>query len=157
MMAGHDRGRGISRWYGFFLVCGCLLYAGCMAGETTQQGQGGSPPLWLTKIPQESGNLCAMGISGPTYYAEDAVINSKTQALSELARSLRSSVKSELLVQQQGGSTGVDHVQVQDAVALSSNEILELAQVRNRWTNPGGFQTQGAKGTVYTLMCLPVN
>ena len=99
--------------------------------------------------------LCAMGVSGPTYYPEDALVNSKTQALSELGRSLRSQVKSQLLLQERG-SARYSEVEINDAVALSSDEMVELAEVKGRWVNPGGYPAHGTKGTVYTWICMPL-
>ncbi|WP_447968123.1 hypothetical protein [Nitrospira sp. M1] len=117
---------------------------------------GDPPPPWLVDLPQDEGTLCATGISGPTYYPEDSIMNSKTQGLSELGRSLRSLVKSQLLVQESGGSTHFSDLQIEDAVAISSEEFLELAEVKSRWVNPGGYPTYGTRGTVYTLMCIPL-
>lgn len=96
-----------------------------------------------------------MGVSGPTYYPEDAIVQSKTQALSELGRSLKSQVTSRMLVQEHGGSAHYSDVEIEDAVALSSDATLKLAEVNNRWVNPGGYPSHGTKGTVYTLLCAP--
>jgi len=117
---------------------------------------GDPPPAWVTNIPQEKGRLCAMGVSGPTYYPEDAIVNSKTQGMSELGRSLKSQVKSQMLVQEHGGSSDYSDVKIEDAVALSSNQILELAEVKSRWVNSGGYPDHGTKGTVFTLICTPL-
>ncbi len=140
----------------YLLIASWLASSGCGGGSTVETAYSNPPPSWLTNLPQEQGKLCALGVSGPTYYPEDSIVNSKTQALSELGRSLRSRVKSELLVQERGGSTDHSSIEIEDAVNLSSNEILELAEVKNRWINSGGYLTHGTKGTVYTLICTPL-
>ena len=149
-----------SHWVGktfrHMLLSSCLVTAGCGGGSALESDAGDSPPSWLTNRSQDSGKLCAVGVSGPTYYPEDAIVNSKTQALSELGRSLKSQVKSQMLVQEHGGSGNYSDVEINDAVALSSNEILELAEVKSRWINSGEYQTHGTKGTVYTLICTPL-
>ncbi len=138
------------------LMIGLLISAGCGGGATTELARGDPPPAWLMNASQENGKLCAMGVSGPTYYPEDAIVNSKTQALSELGRSLRSQVKSQMLIQEHGGSINYADIEIEDAVALSSDEILELAEVKSRWINPGGYPERGTTGTVYTLICAPL-
>ncbi|GJL57036.1 MAG: hypothetical protein NPIRA02_41680 [Nitrospirales bacterium] len=139
------------------MIVGWLMSAGCGGGAAVESTHGNPPPSWLTTLPQERDTLCATGISGPTYYPEEAFVNSKTQGLSELGRSLRSHVKSRMLVQEHGGSADFSHVQIEDAVALSSEEILEKSEVRSRWVNPGGYPAHGTKGTVYTLICTPLS
>ena len=138
------------------LMVGWLVSAGCGGGAAIESARGDPPPPWLTNVSQGNGKLCAMGVSGPTYYPEDAIVSSKTQALSELGRSLRSQVQSQMLVQEHGGSADYSNVEIEDAVALSSDEILELAEVKGRWVNSGGYPAHGTKGTVYTLICTPL-
>ncbi len=140
----------------YFLLFSWLMSTGCGGGSGLEASPSDPPPAWLTDLPNESGKLCAMGVSGPTYYPEDSIVNSKTQALSELGRSLRSQVKSKLLVQERGGSTDYSDVEIEDEVDLSSNEILKLAEVKSRWINSGGYPGHGTKGTVYTLICTPI-
>ena len=146
---------GIATAFRHVLIASLLAGAGCGGGPSVERA-GDPPPSWLRNLPQENGKLCAMGVSGPTYYPEDSIIHSKTQALSELGRSLRSQVKSQMLVQEHGGSAGYSDVEIEDAVALSSDEILELAEVKSRWVNSGGYPAHGTKGTVYTLICTPL-
>jgi len=130
-----------------------FLYGCASSPELAKQGT--APPEWLRHIPSEKGELCASGVSGPTYYPEDAVVNSKAQALTELTRSLKTTIQSRLLVQQ-GGTSESSEVTVNEASALSSQGTLQLARVRSQWVNPGGFPTHGEKGTVYTLVCMPL-
>ncbi len=138
------------------LMVGWLVSTGCGGGAAIESARDDPPPAWLMNISQEKNKLCAMGVSGPTYYPEDAIVNSKTQALSELGRSLRSQVKSQMLIQEHGGSANYADVEIEDAVALSSDEILELAEVKSRWINSGGYPARGTTGTVYTLICTPL-
>jgi len=146
---------GIATAFRHVLIAGLLVSAGCGGGPSVEK-VGDPPPPWLMNLSQENGKLCAMGVSGPTYYPEDAIVNSKTQALSELGRSLRSHVQSHMLVQEHGGSADYSDVTIKEAVALSSDEILELAEVKSRWVNSGGYPGHGTKGTVYTLICTPL-
>jgi hypothetical protein len=144
---------------GLFLL---FLTFAC-AGPSSQTGKGRElspesqgPPEWMSKIPAGKTELCATGVSGPTYYPEDAVVNSKTQAITELSRSIESKVKSNLTVKSHGGATGSSQ-EVDETIALSTEEIVRLAQVRAQWVNPGGFSQWGQKGSVYTLVCMPLS
>ena len=120
------------------------------------QGQGGSPPEWLSKIPVGKTELCATGVSGPTYYPEDALVNSKAQAITELSRSIESKVKAGLTVKSRGGATGSSQ-ELDESIELSTEEIVRLAQVRAQWVNPGRNSQWGQKGSVYTLVCMPLS
>lgn len=66
-----------------------MLSAACSAAPTAEPPAPAAAvdaPGWLHTLPARGGELCAVGISGPTYYAEDARANSKANALSELSR-----------------------------------------------------------------------
>jgi len=113
------------------------------------------PPGWINQLPERDGELCAIGVSGPTYYAEDARTNSLSLAKTELARTLKVKIQSQMLLQSQGDdktfSTTMDEL-----ASFKSDVVLEKAQVRQQWVQPGTEKQYGIKGTVYTLVCMPL-
>jgi hypothetical protein len=106
-------------------------------------------------MPHAKDEVCAVGVSGPTYYPEEAVAQSKVLALAELARAMEVKVKVELTVQERGDNRSSETVVMQDSDLLSQ-VVLKLAQVRAQWTASEGEARYGSKGTVYTLACMPL-
>ncbi len=140
-------------------IAGLLVLVGCAGGHPPvhQALPGGPPPEWLDHPPVLADKFCAIGVSGPSYYLEDALANSKAIALSELARGLEVKVKSELRVTQRERVVGRSETSVSEVSDLSSEVVVKHAQVRAQWVNPGGYSTRGEKGTVYTLACMPAD
>lgn len=142
------------------LICltGLLVLAGCAAAPepVTQDMTGSPPPAWLDHPPVSKDELCAIGVSGPSYYPEDAVSNSKAMALVELARGLEVKIKSKLRVRQEGDSMGRSAISVSEVSDFTTEKVVRLAQVRAQWVNAGGYQARGKKGAVYTLACMPL-
>ena len=134
---------------------GLLMLVAACANDPPPVQPMGQPPDWLSRVPISQGELCAIGVSGPTYYPEDAVINSKAQAFAELSRSIESKVIADLNVNTSGSGSGSSQ-KITDSVQLKSEELIRLAQVRAQWVNPGGQSTRGERGTVYTMVCMPM-
>jgi hypothetical protein len=116
-----------------------------------------APPVWLDHPPAVKSEICATGVSGPTFYSEDALAKSKSAALTELGRAVQVKVTSGLTLKQREDSAGQSSVSVQELSAFMSEAVLNLAQVRGQWVNPGGYPTRGETGTAYTLVCMPLN
>ena len=135
-------------------MVGLLLVAAC-AGRQLPPGTA-PPPSWLDHLPASKEELCATGVSGPTFYPEDALANSTAQAFTELARGVQVKVKSDMTIRQQGDSVGRSEVTVEELSNFMTDVVVKLAQVRNRWVNPGDYPTRGERGTVYTLVCIPL-
>ena len=142
---------------GLGLVIGALLIvAGCVGSKVLPPHESIPPPAWLNHLPASKEDLCAVGISGPTYYPEDAMANSTAQAFSELSRSVQVRIKSHLAVEQKGDSLGRSEVTVEETSAFMSEVVLKLVHVRDRWVSPSGHPTHGEQGSVYTLVCMPL-
>ncbi|MBI4003334.1 MAG: hypothetical protein HY348_16340, partial [Nitrospira defluvii] len=71
-----------------------LLAAGCAAEQKT--------PGWLSTVPASTQELCAIGVSGPTYYLEDARARSQASAMTELARTIEVRVKTDMVLKSEG-------------------------------------------------------
>ena len=132
-----------------------LLLVAC-AGSSKSPG-GASPPPWLDHIPPSKTELCATGVSGPTFYPQDALARSKSAALSELGRAVQVKVTSELTMKQKESSKGQSAVSVEELSTFMSQAVLKLAQVRGQWVNPGGYPSRGEPGTTYTFVCMPLS
>ncbi len=115
----------------------------------------GEPPAWIRHVPGGADQVCAIGVSGPTFYSEDALVRSKAQAMTELSRSLEVHVQAEMLVNERGDSRGSEASIVEES-DFSSDVVLTRAQVKEQWVHPGGDERLGVRGMVYTLVCMPL-
>lgn len=133
-------------------IAGILLGGGVLVGAV---GCAEQHPAWIAEVPQSRSELCAVGISGPTYYAEDARVNSKAAAMTELARAVAVTVTSHLTMQTTGNATSSDTA-IRERAGFKSDVVLQHAQVREQWVQTGDGGTYGAKGTIFTLACTPI-
>ena len=136
------------------LCCVCLT--ACSA-SSKRDPSGTAPPPWLDHIPPSKTELCATGVSGPTFYPQDALARSKSAALSDLGRAVQVKVTSELTLKQKESSKGQSAVSVEELSTFMSQAVLKLAQVRGQWVNPGGYPARGEPGTTYTFVCMPLS
>lgn len=112
-------------------------------------------PAWISAVPGSQKEICGVGVSGPTYYAEDARANSKAAAIMELARAVEVTVKSQLTIHMSGNERDSD-TDMKETAGFKSEVVLKQAQVRAQWVHPGDDSRYGVKGTVYTLVCAPI-
>ena len=134
--------------FGATSVLGCAIGVG--------QGEGAAnPPEWVHRMPGTKEELCAVGVSGPTYYNEDARANSKTLAMTELARTLEVKITADMTMRSQGDSRGSETA-MQEVAGFASEVVLKQAQVREQWVHSGGDPRYGSRGTIYTLVCMPL-
>jgi len=126
-----------------FMVC----LVGCTADPKT--------PAWLSAIPASTQEICAIGISGPTYYPEDARARSQASAMAELARAVEVRVKTDLVLRSEGDSRSVE-TRLDETAGFGSDVVLKQAQVREQWVQRNNDHAAGEPGTVYTLICMPV-
>ena len=113
------------------------------------------PPSWLDHPQVSKDELCAIGVSGPTLYAEDAIAQSKAQSLTELGRSMEVKIRSELIMTTEARGEQFQ-IELRERAKLISETEVKNAQTRSQWVNPGDHQGRGEKGTVYTLACVPL-
>lgn len=118
-------------------------------------GASSPPPEWVSHLSASRQELCAIGVSGPTYYTEDARANSKALAMTELARTLEVKVTADLTLRSHGDSHGSDTT-LQESAGFASEVVLTHAQVRAQWVHAGGDARYGERGTIYTLVCMPL-
>ena len=140
------------------LLSACAENAQTTGGSTATQAPitAGPPPDWMDHPNTSKEDLCAVGVSGPSYFLEDAIKNSHAQALTELARSVKVEIVSGMDLSVSGGGD-LYQSRVSERANLTTDTVVHDATVRGKWVSPGGYPTRGEKGTVYTLMCVPRN
>jgi outer membrane translocation and assembly module TamA len=97
-------------------------------------------------MPASAQEICAIGISGPTYYQEDARARSQASAMAELARAVEVRVKTDLVLRSEGDSRGVD-IRLNETAGFGSDVVLKQAQVREQWiqSGKGDHASRGAR------------
>lgn len=136
------------RW--IIVGMGLVLLAGCQTTPVSPES-----PAWLGKVPGGQHELCAIGVSGPTYYSEDALVRSKAQAMTELSRTLEVRIKADMQIIEHGDNRGSD-ARIVETSEFSSDVLIKQAQVKEQWVHPGGIEQYGVRGMVYTLVCMPL-
>ncbi|MDA0739783.1 MAG: hypothetical protein O3A59_12715 [Nitrospirae bacterium] len=126
-----------------------VLVYGCAGSQNME------PPTWISHVPGGTDEVCVIGVSGPTFYSEDALARSKAQAMTELSRAMEVRVQAEMLVHERGDSRGSEASIIEEA-DFSSDVVLKRAQVKEQWVHPGGNERLGVRGMVYTLVCMPL-
>lgn len=137
-------------WWSVVLGIGLVVTSGCQT-ETNMVAS----PSWLRQMPGGQYELCAVGVSGPTYYKEDAMARSKAQAMAELSRTWEVKVRADLRIMERGDNRGSE-LQMEQTSEFSSDVLLKQAQVKEQWIHPGGNERYGVRGMVYTLACMPI-
>ena len=116
-----------------------------------------SAPRWVMKTPQEEGKLCAVGVSEPTFYWEDAKKYAADNSRKELARSLRLEINNILIdVVTEKGST-MDEGSIMQVSSWATSAVLKKSVIVDYWFDEEGTASHGRKGIVYALACLPIN
>lgn len=140
------------RHYGFdgmrvFAMGLMVCLVGCTADPKT--------PAWLSVIPASTQEICAIGVSGPTYYQEDSRARSQASAMAELARAVEVRVKADLVLRSEGDNRSVE-TRLDETAGFGSDVVLKQAQVREQWVQRNKDHAAGEPGTIYTLICMPV-
>jgi len=78
-----------------------LLAYGCAGSQEL-----GKSPDWIRHVPGGADRVCAIRVSGPTFYPEGALARSIAQAMTELSRALEVHVHAEMLVHERGDRRG---------------------------------------------------
>ena len=142
-------GTGNARW-SVMLGIGMVVMGGCQTENNMVES-----PSWLSHMPGGQHEVCAVGVSGPTYHREDAMARSEAQAMAELSRAWEVKIKSDLRITERGDNRGAE-LRMKETSEFSSDVLLKQAQVKEQWIHPGRNERYGARGTVYTLACMPI-
>ncbi len=140
----------------FVLACSGnkqIVYVQATDAECSSKQE--EPPAWVKELPKDDAFLQAVGISGPTYYAEDAKKYAAENARAELARVLGVEVKSIMYMWQR--EHGVQDVETRvETMSLSfSDEVLHGSEIVAYWVDRCGTVSRGVKGTTYAWARMP--
>lgn len=135
------------------LLLGLASLVGCATAPATIDGADRStPPGWLRTLPRESNVIYAVGIAGPTYFAEDSLRYAQDDARVQLSHALASKVTAiTVSVTNDGNSGWTDSAGVVESITGDyTDAVVELSEIVGTWVDrQGGYS--GRAGTSYAL------
>ncbi len=134
-----------------------LLLAACSGGRAEQRPA--SPaPKWVKSPPESSkAKIYAVGMSGPTYYREDAIQYAKDDARAQLAATISTHVQQLMVDVQEANGAYHDSADVISADEQYTDTVVQNAQILETWVDEDGAFSDGRKGTTYALGLLDWN
>lgn len=127
-----------------------VLLLGCRTAPASRPEA--SPPGWLTQLPREQKAMYAVGVSGPTYYPEDAVRYAQEDGRIQLAHALASKVTAiTVAITSEQGSYADNAGVVESATGDYTEAVVELSEVVATWVDRSG-RYSGRAGTAYALV-----
>jgi len=136
-----------------------LLIALLMAACGTTSGMKGDPyvPSWVLNTPRKSGSLCAVGMSEPTFYSDDAKGYAAENARKELARTLNTSIRNVMVEISTDRGSYVDEATVASVSSWTAKAVLHESTIKEYWFDSGGAASSGIKNITYALACMPLS
>lgn len=134
----------------FLIVCFLLLTCSSTDGTRTS----GKIPGWLFRAPEVKGKSYAVGISGPTFFQEDAKMNAAENARKELAKSLSSRVQSLYLGLQKSDYKKEQELFLLTVSSWSTDIVILNSQILEIWVDEKAQMPNSQPGTVYALVVI---
>ncbi len=141
----------------------CLLILGCFGTgtETTPDTilEAPPPPEWaLTgKTPEISGEICAIGVAGPTFFKTDAKKIAAEEARCELARTIHVKIETNT-IDIQINDRGLKDTQTVFEVSSYLNDIImEGSRIIEIWYDKHGKGFIQKPNCTYVITCIEKN
>jgi len=138
------------------LVMVVLLMAACGTTGGVKDTRS-AVPSWVMKTPREEGVLCAVGMSEPTFYSDDAKGYAAENARKELARTINMSIRNVMVDISTERGTDVDEATVTRVSSWATSAALHESTIREYWFDSKGAASSGIKNITYALACMPLS
>jgi hypothetical protein len=109
------------------------------------------PPPWVDRLPR-TGQLCAVGFSGPTFYHTDCLKNAADNARGGLAESISVKVKAITIDISDGSSGSYDRDVFVEGSESVSETILNGSEVAAQWIDLQG--QRGEPKGCFAMVCI---
>jgi hypothetical protein len=120
-------------------------------------GTATSAPSWLDRLPGATGKVYAAGYSGPTFKPGDAVTYAGSNAVDNLASSLRAHVQAyTLLVENKSGLTVDQFSQTEDPDQAFLDLVHKNAKIEATWVDKDSVRPGDPPGAVWALASIDV-
>ncbi len=124
---------------------------GCGGGQQ-QVMPAAPPPGWVDRMPQRSGEMCAVGYSGPTFYQVDCLKNAAENARGHLADTISTTIRT-VTLDISDGTRGMFSRDVFVQGSESASEaVLHGSEIEAQWTDVAG--ARGAPKGCWALVCV---
>jgi hypothetical protein len=149
-----DRGTGPGGAAGTAYAAACL---GDGAPESTRSWMASvearrAAPAWIYGGAAAKGELCALGVSGPTMDPKDAPVNAEASAREELAEALAARIKLAVGIFQEDDVTETVTGAVTE-VGDAERERAKAARIVAKWSDERGAGPIPFPGTAYARAC----
>lgn len=139
-----------------FLACLILSVVVLFGCRTTGDVEKAAPssPEWVTKAPGVKGMICAVGISEPAFYKDEAKETAAENARKELARSLSVDIKNIMIEVISDRGYGIDEAVVMEVSAWTTSAVVENSVIMGYWYDAEGVVSP-RRDMTYVLCCIP--
>lgn len=142
---------GNARTLSMILVIFSVL-GGCQSTGTKVTGE--RPPEWVTGKPRVDGMICAVGMSEPTFYKNEAQEYAAENARKQLALTLSVEIRNIMVdISNERGST-VDEATVMEVSSWASTSVIEGSKIMGYWYDGAGLVAR-RPGMSFVLCCIP--
>jgi len=138
------------------LVIVAILMAACGVTGGVKDVPAVVPP-WVLKTPRERGRICAVGMSEPTFYSDDAKRYAAESARKELSRTLNMSIRNVMVEISTDRGTDVDEATVASVSSWTAEAVLHESTIKEYWFDSNGAASSGIKNITYALACMPLS
>ncbi len=137
------------------IILVALILTAC--STTANRKQAEAMPGWLEKLPQKEGTLCAVGMSGPTYFTTDAKRLAAENARKELARTLSTEINSIIIDVRTERGGYIKEAGTARVSSYVTDVIMRGARIMAYWLDREGMALNGRKGLTYALACIEID
>jgi len=140
------------------LICACallvlsLLMPGCQSSETRSSED--LPPEWVTGKPAVKDMVCAVGMSEPTYYKDQAQGYAAENARKQLAQTLSVEIQNIMVDMSTERGDTVDEATVTEVSSWATTAVIEGSRLMGYWYDAEGSVAH-RRGMCFVLCCIP--
>lgn len=130
------------------------VYAMACSPDATASGTLAPPfPDWLLNLPDRPGQICAIGVGGPTWDPRDQEPAALRDAQKALAEAIESRLHQVII------DTGARNPRVASQLDTPETAVARAAAAREldeRWSDDDGSGPLRLEGVLYGLVCIPL-
>jgi len=106
----------------------------------------------VDRLPRKTGQMCALGYSGPTFYQQDCVGNAAKNARGHLAESISVTIRTVTLDISDGTRGTFSKDVFVEGSESASEAVLQGSEIASQWIDHEG--KRGAAKGCYALVCI---
>ena len=128
------------------------VYAMACREDQTPPGVPNPPfPSWVLNVPERDGEICALGVGGPTYDPRDQEPGTLRDGRQALAQALESRLHQIIIDTGRGSPRVASELATTDAALQRASAAEELDE---QWSDREGVGPLGLRGVLYGLVCV---